>query len=196
MRVHLSHRRRPASTAVPAAGGPLDRIRRRGLARQDRLSARLAELHAVEDLLTEAAALVSAGWVQHGWFAVLDGQGRRRTISAYDLDAFATGPVIGACLVGGVVHAAGGPPAVRSQLVQRTLDLVWHTLHEDEREPVRWCPGPAVRAAHLRDLTRWNDSSRRTAAEVAALLSAAVRVTDAQIARTRALAGGAAHGPV
>jgi hypothetical protein len=84
------------------------------------------------------------------------------------------------------VHAAGGPDAATSQLVQRTLDLTWHTLHESARRPVQWCPAPEIRLAHLRDLTRWNDHPRRTSGEVRGLLAAAGVTVDRQVALTRA----------
>jgi hypothetical protein len=65
--------------------------------------------------------------------------------------------------------------------VQRTLDLTWHALNEGPRQPVRWCPAPPIRAAHLRDLTRWNDHHQRTSQHVSALLDAAVCIADSQI---------------
>lgn len=153
---------------------------RRRLARQDRVAARLAELHCIRGLLGDAITVVSSGWVQHGWFAVIDERGSPRTITAHDLHVLTRHPVSGACLVGAIVHAAGGPSTAHTQLVQRTLDLTWHALHEDERQPVQWCPAPAVRTAHVRDLTRWNDSRERTACQVTALLHSAVRTANAQ----------------
>jgi hypothetical protein len=78
------------------------------------------------------------------------------------------------------VHAGGGPSAVRTQLVQRTLDLTWHTLYGDAHQPVRWCPPQAIRMANVRDLTAWNDHPGRTAAEVEALLQSAARTTGVQ----------------
>ena len=139
-------------------------------------------------VLEQAAVVVSAGWVQNAWFSVVDGRGGVVNLTAYDVDRATGEPVSGACLVGGIVHAAGGPRTVRSQLVQRTLDLTWHALREDEQAQVRWCPAPAVRAAHVRDLTRWNDDPRRTAPDVRALLDRAVRLVDQQIASGRASA--------
>jgi hypothetical protein len=139
-------------------------------------------------LLEQAAALVSAGWVQNAWFSVVDSRGGVVNLTGYDVDRASQEPVSGACLVGGIVHAAGGPRSVRSQLVQRTLDLTWHVLQEDEGTPVRWCPAPPVRAAHVRDLTRWNDHPRRTAADVRALLDRAVHAADLQIVACRATA--------
>lgn len=159
---------------------------RRDLAGQDRASARLAELHSIRELLTSAVVVVSTGWVQHGWFTVVDDQGRPRRIDAHHLHELNSRPVSGGCLVGAVVHAAGGPTTVRSQLVQRTLDLLWHALHEDARRPVRWCPAPSIRMAHLRDLTRWNDAPNRTAEQVSALLVSAALVAEIEIEQLRA----------
>jgi hypothetical protein len=64
--------------------------------------------------------------------------------------------------------------------VQRTLDLTWHALYEGEGRPVRWCPAPAIRAAHVRDLTRWNDDVERNSGQVTALLHSAVRIANRQ----------------
>lgn len=161
------------------------RLERRRLARQDAVAARLAELHRMRALLQQAAVVVSTGWVQNAWFSVVDGRGRAVALTAYDVDRTTEEPVSGACLVGGIVHAAGGPRTVHSQLVQRTLDLTWHALHEGEQARVRWCPAPPVRAAHVRDLTRWNDDPRRTARHVRSLLDRAVRVVDLEIASAR-----------
>lgn len=181
MSVDLTGRRTP-DLAVPStsSGRSSGWRERRRLARRDVLSARLAELHGIRALLTRAETLVSTGWVQHGWFTVADELGRTRRVDALNLDDLNGRPVSGACLVGALVHEAGGPRTVHSQLVQRTLDLTWHALYEDERRPVRWCPGPEVRGAHLRDLTRWNDSPGRTAEQVSGLLRSAVRVADVQ----------------
>ena len=161
------------------------RLERRRLARQDEVAARLAELHRMRGLLQQAAVLVSAGWVQNAWFSVVDGRGGAVDLTAHDVDRATEEPVSGACLVGGIVHAAGGPRTVHSQLVQRTLDLTWHALHEDEQAHVRWCPAPPVRAAHVRDLTRWNDDPRRSVGDVRSLLDRAVRIVDLHIASGR-----------
>lgn len=161
-------------------------LARRDLARRDRASARLAELHSIRELLTSAVVMVSTDWVQHGWFTVADDQGRPRRIDAHHLHVLNSRPVSGGCLVGAVVHAAGGPTTVRSQLVQRTLDLLWHALHEDARQPVRWCPAPSIRMARLRDLTRWNDAPKRTADQVSALLVSAALVAELEMEQVRA----------
>lgn len=156
------------------------RDERRRRARDAQVAARLAELHHIRILLEDAIAVVGAGWVQRAWFAVPDDQGRRRTVTAHNLPVALDSPVAAACLVGAIVQAGGGPRQVHSQLVQRTLDLTWHALRENPHRPVRWCPAPAVRAAHVRDLTRWNDDSDRTAGQVTELLRTAVRTADDQ----------------
>jgi hypothetical protein len=159
---------------------------RRRLGQQDALSVRLVELHQMRTVLAEAGELVGAGWIQNAWFAVVDEQGRHHRLIGAEVGRASGRPVSGVCLVGGIVHAAGGPDAATSQLVQRTLDLTWHTLHESARRPVQWCPAPEIRLAHLRDLTRWNDHPRRTSGEVRGLLAAAGVTVDRQVALTRA----------
>lgn len=161
------------------------RAERRRLTRHDALSRRLAELHAIRALLGQAADLVGSGWSQGAWFTVATSSGRR-AVSAYDVHLIMDQPVIGACLVGSVVQAAGGPATVRSQLVQRTLDLTWHTLRADASQPVRWCPGPQVRMLQLRELTRFNDAPGRTRGEVVELLEAARHNADLQRSLCRA----------
>ena len=44
-----------------------------------------------------------------------------------------------ACLVGAVVHAAGGPEVATGQLAQRALDLIWHALYRGR--PAGWAAG-------------------------------------------------------
>ena len=161
------------------------RAERRRLKQQDRLSARLAELHAMSALLGRAAAVVGAGWVQGAWFTVATSKGER-PVTAYDLPVLTHRPVTGACLVGSVVEAAGGPSTVRSQLVQRSLDVVGHTLREDPSKPVQWCPGPRVRVLGVLELTHWNDAPGRTQAQVVGLLEASRRTVDLQRERVRA----------
>ena len=161
------------------------RAERRRLRRLDALSARLAELHTIRALLEQAAKVVDAGWVKGAWFTVAGASGPR-VVTGHELDLAMDRPVIGACLVGGVVQAAGGPAAVRTQLVQRTLDLTWHALREDTSQPVRWCPGPRIRMMHVLELTQWNDAPERTQADVLNLLEAAQETAALQRHRCRA----------
>jgi hypothetical protein len=181
--------RSPAGTPVRRES-PVGRGRpgRRELARlrdRDRRGARLAELHGLHALVLAARDLVRAGWLQNAWaaFPAEDG-GTRLVVSSHDLAPGQDEPV-GLCLVGALVSAGGGPAAAREQPVQRALDLTWHALHGDPAAPVRWCPSPPERAAHVRDLTRWNDQNGRTAAEVVALLDSAGRKADLEIDRYR-----------
>ncbi len=164
------------------------RAERRRLRRLDVLSARLAELHAIRALLEQADVVVNAGWVQGAWFTVASTSGNR-VVTAYDLGLAMDRPVTGACLVGAVVQAAGGPTTVRSQLVQRTLDLTWHALRENPARPVRWCPGPRVRIMQVLELTHWNDAPERTQGDVVNLLRAARETADVELHRCRAEQG-------
>lgn len=157
---------------------------RRRLRRVDTLSARLAELHAIDDLLEQTGVVVSAGWVRGAWFTVARAGGER-AVTAYDLGTAMDHPVSGACLVGAVAHAAGGPASVRSQLVQRTLDVTWHALREDPHRAVAWCPGPSVRRMHVLDLTRWNDAPHRVRGDVLALLRTARETARIELRRCR-----------
>jgi hypothetical protein len=145
------------------------RQRRRAAEQADRAAAARAELYGIREVLVAARALLGRGWVQGTWYAP---QPR----------AAGTAPVEGgadaqpsACLVGAVVLAAGGRAAVRGQRTQRSLDLLWHTLHRaTDPGPVRWSPAPALRTLQVQDLTRWNDTSGRSVEEVRALLDAAI----------------------
>jgi hypothetical protein len=114
------------------------------------------------------------------------GRGRQQTVNAGNLRSIGDRPVIGACLVGAIVHAGGGLAAFRSQPVQRALDLTWHALYGEDRAPARWCPAPPVRSAHVRELTRWNDRPERTSDDVMALLHAVERAASAELERARA----------
>jgi hypothetical protein len=161
------------------------RSERRRLARLDRAARELASLHSIRALLERAITVVESGWVQGCWFSVTDEQGRPSTVPARDIPAVTDKTLSGACLVGAIVAAGGGPTAVRTQPVQRALDLTWHALHQSERQPVRWCPAPEIRMAHVRDLTRWNDHPQRSAHEVLNLLRTTLRLADAQTEMVR-----------
>jgi len=179
----------PVASPLETGAAPAGRLeryrRRRRAAEHDRRSARLAELHRIRAMVDDAATLVESGWVRDAWFVWDDGTGRRHAVATVSAVLSVPRPVVGACLVGAVVHAGGGPAAVRTQPVQRALDLLWHTLHRGPDEPVRWCPAPAVRAAHVRDLTGWNDAPRRTREDAVALLRDAGRLADREIERLR-----------
>jgi hypothetical protein len=156
---------------------------RRDLARRDRAAAQLAELHQIRTFIAAAHALVRGGWVQNGWFAHRTERDELQATTGWHAYRDNGRPVAGACLVGAIMHAGGGLATVDGQPVQRAFDLTWHTLFGDRGRPVRYCPAPAVRAAHLRDLIRWNDDPHRTGAEVAALLRAVEQTAEAEIER-------------
>ena len=162
------------------------RRRQRALRERDRRSAKLAELHHVDALLQEASTVIERGWIQHAWFAYDDAAGRRRVLTAYSKRSSSVGPVAATCLVGAVVHAAGGPSTARSQLVQRTIDLTWHALFRGQHEQIRWCPSPLERAGHVQDLAHWNDDPARRSQEVTSLLGEARRLAQVEEERTRA----------
>ena len=169
----------PASRTAPR--GRVRRVldhlaARRTAATLRRLDAERAELADLQRVLSDARAVVERGWIQHAWFAYVDDLGRTRTASSAAATEVAGRPLVGACLVGAVVDAAGGPHAVHSQPVQRSLDLVWHALATVEGSPVTWCPAPDIRMSRVRDLTRWNDSAGRTSEQVSGLLLTAERV--------------------
>ena len=180
----------PPPTTAPVLPPPprsrrARREERRRLRRQDRLAARLAELSRLDLLLADAGSLIGQGWVQHAWFRYRDDAGEPRVATVFDLGRMSGRPVIGACLVGGLVQAGGGPAAARSQLVTHAVELTWHTLHEPASRAVRWTPSPLLHAAHVRDLTRWNDSFGRTSYDVTGLLEAATTTVRAEVARAR-----------
>jgi hypothetical protein len=162
---------------------------RRELRDQDRVSAKLAELHAIDSLLADATHIIERGWLQHGWFTYVDPLGASHTVTSYTRHTertVAPEQVTGTCLVGGIVHAAGGPSQSRSQLVQRSIDLTWHAAFRGQHQPVRWCPSPPERAGHVIDLAHWNDQRERTAPDAIALLDRArgLARTEAELTRS------------
>lgn len=159
------------------------RRRIRQLRIHDETSARLAELDHMTDILNQAADLIGGGWLQHSWFAYLDDNGRTRTVTAHNVDRMAGRPVVGACLVGAIVQAGGGLSNVRSQAVQRAVDLTWHTLHEIHVRANHWTSAPEIRMDRVRDLTRWNDHPSRTAPQAEALLRRTAAAASSEAAR-------------
>ncbi|HST48072.1 DUF6197 family protein [Jatrophihabitans sp.] len=173
---------RPAPGPLGTGRGLTDRIARRRLADTERRTALRAELHYLQTVLADAATVVEAGWIQHGWFAYRDEQGRQHLLGPHDLHRLAGRQPTGACLVGAVVQAGGGVPAARSQPVHRALDLTWQAL-VGSTEPAGYCPAPAVRIGRVRELTAWNDRPHRTAGDVTELLAAAGRLAAGQLDR-------------
>jgi hypothetical protein len=159
----------------------------RQLRLRDETSARLAELHHMTDILNQAADLIRGGWLQHSWFAYLDDNGRTRTVTAHNVHRLAGRPVVGACLVGAIVEAGGGLSNVRSQAVQRAVDLTWRTLFEIPVQANHWTAAPEVRMHEVRDLTRWNDHPSRTAPQAETLLRRSAAAASSEAARVSQL---------
>jgi hypothetical protein len=157
----------------------------RQLRLRDQISARLAELDQIACILSDAAELVRAGWLQDSWFAYRDDAGRIRSVNAYNAKQLTGHPVVAACLVGAIVQAGGGLPHIRTQPVQRALDVTWHTLAKTPPALVRRTPAPETRLHHVQDLTRWNDHPGRTAGQAEELLrrSATAARSEADIVR-------------
>jgi hypothetical protein len=182
--------RRPGTLRGRLAERRLLARQNRLLARQDRLAARLIELRCIAELTSRAEAVIEAGWIQRGWYRYAPedrapedrapedrapedkASGGRAPKDRASGDGQVDRPIVGACLVGAIVHVAGGPQAFNTQLVQRSLDLTWNTLYGVAGDSLAWCPPPSVRTSHLRDLTRWNDRPSRTRDEVCDLLAA------------------------
>jgi hypothetical protein len=158
-----------------------DRIAaRRRLIGSERQAALRADLHQLRAVLADAATVVAAGWIQHGWFAYRDELGRQHLVGPHDLHRLTGRQPTGACLVGAIVQAGGGLPMARSQPVHRALDLTWQAL-VGRAEPAGRCPAPAVRIGRVRELTAWNDRPHRTVGDVTDLLAAADRVAAGQL---------------
>lgn len=172
---------------VTPVGWRARRRARRRLAEQDYLGARLAELTQIRELVAAARKVVGAGWVKDAWFVSHDAQGTPRSVDFMAAKRMGNIPVDRACLVGAILHAGGGVASADTQLVQRTLDLTWHTVHRSPAERVRWCPAPPIRAQHLRDLVRWNDREHRTRADVEALLQSVGRAATRELDAHRRL---------
>jgi hypothetical protein len=170
---------------VEVHGWRARRRQSRQLQLRDHVSSRLAELDQIACILNDAADLVRAGWLQEGWFAYRDDTGQVRPVNAYNVKQMQGHPVVGACLVGAIVQAGGGLPHLRTQAVQRALDLTWHTLFMRPAELLHRIPAPQTRVHHVRDLTRWNDYPGRTAGQAEELLrrSATAARSEAEIMR-------------
>ena len=88
-------------------------------------------------------------------------------------------------MVGAIVAAGGGLSQIRTQVVQRTIDLTWNTLFKSPSELIRRVPAPVVRIQHVQDLTRWNDYPGRTAWQAEELLRRSARAARSEAAMRR-----------
>jgi hypothetical protein len=151
----------------------------------DVTAAQLHQLDEVLEVLAAARSVIEHGWVQDAWFAVRS----RPQPGATPVAARARSSVeyreyderLGACLVGAVVHAVRQrhPGNARAEVngVGPVIDVVWDAWQESRGLGGAGVAGrvapPGVRAARVRDLTRWNDQPDRRRGDVLALLELA-----------------------
>jgi hypothetical protein len=134
-------------------------------------------------VLTAARAVIRRGWVQNTWYTVETPAGRRRTMQSIFPSRLDRTHVVGACLVGAVMHAAW-QQSPRPERAYPAIDALWHALvgggDPAGAEPVGPLCSPPVRVARVRDLTNWNDRRYRTKEEVLGLVDRTVaRIADA-----------------
>jgi hypothetical protein len=142
----------------------------------------------VLEVLAGARSIVEHGWVQDAWFAVrprsqhVAAPAAVRASSSPDLDR---DDLVGACLVGAVVHAVRRrhPGDARAEIdgVGPVVDVLWDGLQELRGLGGPGVAGPAaapaVHAARVHDLTRWNDQRDRSRSDVLGLLDRAASLT-------------------
>lgn len=146
-------------------------------ARDNSRSARVRRLSEAWAVLADARTVVEHGWLQNAWYAP------RPAAAAPVADPAAAilhpDDTPAACLVGAVVHAARRHyPGAHQIDAAPALDALWDAWQDSRGLAGTDCFGraaaPEVRAARVRDLTRWNDQPHRTRAEVLDLLDVAV----------------------
>src|SRR3954451_18151218 len=155
----------------------------------DSVAARLRQLDEVLEVLAAARSVVEDGWVQDAWFAVRPASQRAPAPPAARVSSSLSYParddLAGACLVCAVVHSVRlrHPGDARAEVngVGPAIDVLWDALQESRGLGSRGVAGrvapPAVRAARVRDLTRWNDQRGRSLGEVLDLLDLAASRT-------------------
>jgi hypothetical protein len=154
----------------------------------DRYDVTAAQLHQLDEVLEVLAAtrsVIEHGWVQDAWFAVRSRpQPGATPVAAMERSSIAypdRDEHLGACLIGAVVHAVRQrhPGSARAEVdgVGPVIDIVWDAWQESRGLGGPGVAGrvapPAVRAARVRDLTRWNDQPDRRRGDVLRLLDLA-----------------------
>lgn len=175
---------RPLPTEVRGAApsGLRDRWRRRRAERLERRRARhVVLLGDLQLLLSDARSIVEESWVQKAWFRYTASDGSVRLAAGGWASRVHPEQITGACLVGAIVLAAGGPEAAGSDIVRSAVDVTWHVLHRNDDEAIDWAPDPTSRLFNVRDLTRWNDAPDRASDDVAGLLLTAERLVSAEL---------------
>ena len=172
----------PTEVRGAAPRGLRDRWRRRRAERLERRRARhLALLGDLQLMLSDARSIVDESWVQEAWFRYTAADGSERLAAGGWASRVHPEQITGACLVGAIVLAAGGPEAAGSDIVRSAVDVAWHVLHRRDDETIDWTPDPTSRLFNVRDLTRWNDAPERSADDVSGLLLTAERLVSREI---------------
>src|SRR3954447_16911971 len=174
----------------------------------DVVAARLRQLDEVLEVLATARSVVEDGWVQDAWFAVRPASQPAPAPPAVRVSSSLSYParddLAGACLVGAVVHAVRlrHPGDARAEVdgVGPAIDVLWDAWQESRglgsRGVAARVAPPAVRAARVRDLTRWNDQRGRRRGDVLDLLDlAASRTVMAAMTTPEQGAGGGGRPP-
>jgi hypothetical protein len=155
----------------------------------DVVAFRLRQLDEVLEVLAAARSVIEHGWVRDAWISV---RPRSQPVAApaaarvsSSLSSLDRDDLVGACLVGAVVHAVRQrhPGDARAEVdgVGPAVDVIWDALQESRGLGGPGAAGrvaaPAVRAARIHDLTRWNDQRDRSRSDVLGLLDLAASRT-------------------
>jgi hypothetical protein len=182
-----------------AGGTPPRRRALRGFLRRMRAATRPGDvgsdrLRCLGDVcvvLDDARALIERGWRQNDWYVACPRVGGARAAGAPGVRTPVGIEVSGACLVGAVVYAIRRrEPGADPIEAAPALDVLWDAWQESRGLRGAGVAGraapPAVRAARVRDLTRWNDQPGRTRDEVLGLIDLATSLAIMEAAgRTR-----------
>jgi hypothetical protein len=158
---------------------------------EDSPSGRLECLGQVCAVLQDARTIVERGWLQDAWYVMPAGSAGAPAVEALGILPPRGAEVSAACMVGAVVQATRQlDPAADVLDAGPALDVLWDALQES-----RGLGGPGVagraaprdlRAARVRDLTRWNDRPGRTSEDVLGLfdLAASRAIMEAMVGRS------------
>jgi hypothetical protein len=142
--------------------------------------------HRHEDALAVLSAtrgVIARGWVQKTWYVMETPERPRPAMQRFFPSRLDHQRVVGACLVGAVMHG-GWQLSPRPEYAYPAIDALWHTLFDTvatgNADPVGPMTPPLVRAARVRDLTTWNDREHRTKQEVLRLVDLATARVSSQ----------------
>jgi hypothetical protein len=176
----------PAPAAAPAAA-PRTARRWGGLLppRRDADAERIRQLEGARDVLERARTLIAQGWVQDSFYVVRGRHGETRPVSPFGLLLLTRSDVVGACLVGAIAHASGTVDRKdRRGQAAIAVDTLYRSLAEQTGSTtLADAVHPAVRAARVRELARWNDEPGRSRDDVLGLMDRAVAGTILQAVR-------------